>query len=324
MTLTCSEIASLVVLAVIGLRILIRVGILVWRKLIAPSFGLAIDLKSQGKWAVITGATGGIGKAYAEQLAERGIDIVLVARSVSALEEIATEIKQRYNVQVRTIEANLSEGAPVFAKIAKATEDLEVGVVVNNAGVSYDHPELFTELSTESVASILDVNVIAMAGISKVFLPKMFERRKGVLINISSILAYVPSPYLSVYGASKAFVKKLSYDLAAEAEPRGVTVQCVCPGIVATKMTKIKKSTWMAPTPEKYVEASLKTVGIEECTTGYLTHYLLASIIQGLNCVCEKGTIWLISRTMCNLRARGIKRNQKKLNKSEKESVATE
>lgn len=324
MTLTCSEIVSLVVLAVIGIRILIRVSLLVWKKLIAPSFGFAIDLKAQGKWAVITGGTGGIGKAYAKQLAERGIDVVLVARNASALEEAAAEIKQRYNVQVRTIEANLSEGAPVFAKIAKATEDLEVGVVVNNAGASYDHPELFTELSAERVASILEVNVTATTEIAKVFLPRMFERKKGVLINISSILSYIPSPYLSVYGASKAFVKKLSQDLAAEAEPRGVTVQCVCPGIVATKMTKIKKATWMAPTPEKFVEATLKTVGIEECTTGYLTHYLLASFVQGLNCVCEKGTIWLISRTMCNLRTRGIKSNQRRLKKSEKESVATE
>lgn len=321
--LTCSEILSLAVLAVIGIRILLRVSLLVWRKLIAPSFGLAIDLRTQGKWAVITGATGGIGKAYSEQLAAKGIDVVLVARNPSMLQELATEIKQRYNVQVRTVEADLSEGTPVFAKIAKATEDLEVGVVVNNAGTSYDHPELFTEISAETISSILQINVTALTGITKVFLPRMFERKKGVLINISSMLAYVPAPYLSVYGASKAYVKKLSFDLAAEAEPRGVTVQCVCPGIVATKMTKIKKSTWMAPTPDKYVEATLKTVGIEQCTTGYLSHYLLASFVQGLNCVCEKGTIWLISRTMCNLRARGRKHSQK-LKKSEKESVAVE
>lgn len=325
MTLTCSEIVSLVVLAAIGIRILFRVALLVWRKLVAPSFGLAIDLRTQGRWAVITGSNSGIGKAYAEQLAAKGIDVVLVARNGSILEEVATEIKQRYNVQVRTIVTDLTEGEQSFAKIAKATEDLEVGVVVNNAGSSYDHPELFTELSVESLSKILQVNVTAMTGITKIFLPKMFERRKGVLVNISSMLASIPSPYLSVYGASKAYVRKLSFDLAAEAEPRGVTVQCVCPGIVATKMTKIKKSSWMAPTPEKFVEASLKTIGIEECTTGYLMHFWLASIIQGMQCVCEKGTIWLISRTMCNLRARGLKRIAKRTNKSEKDAaVATE
>lgn len=303
---------------------MLRVGLLVWRKLIAPSFGLAIDLKTQGRWAVITGATSGIGKAYAEQLAAKGIDIVLVGRNAAKLEETATEIKQRYNVQVRTIEAELTEGEPSFTKIAKATEDLEVGIVVNNAGASYDHPELFTELSVENVFTILKVNVIATTGVTKVFLPKMYERRRGVIVNISSILGNIPSPYLSVYGASKAYVRKLSFDLAAEAEPRGVTVQCVCPGIVATKMTKIKKSTWMAPTPEKFVESSLKTIGIEECTTGYLMHFWLASIIQCLHCICEKGTIWLISRTMCNLRARGLKRNARKTNNSDKNSVTAE
>lgn len=113
-------------------------------------------------------------------------------------------------------------------------------MVVNNAGASYEHPELFTELEEKCLAEILQLNVAAVTGIARVFLPRMFERRKGVLINLSSALGVIPSPYLSVYGASKAYVVKLSSDLAAEAERNGVTVQCLIPCVVATKMSKIK------------------------------------------------------------------------------------
>lgn len=113
-------------------------------------------------------------------------------------------------------------------------------MVVNNAGASYEHPELFTKVSEECFAKILQLNVAAITGVARALLPGMFERRKGVLINISSALAVIPSPYLSVYAASKAYIIKLSSDLAAEAESNGVTVQCVTPGPVATKMSKIK------------------------------------------------------------------------------------
>lgn len=119
----------MVVLAAIGLRFLLRVSVLAWKKLIGPSFGFGIDLRTQGKWAVITGATSGIGKAYAEQLAEKGLSIVLVSRTQAKLEQVAVEIKQRYGVEVRIVEADLTEGQVAYTRIAKATEELEVFVL---------------------------------------------------------------------------------------------------------------------------------------------------------------------------------------------------
>ncbi|CAK9804343.1 Very-long-chain 3-oxoacyl-CoA reductase [Anthophora plagiata] len=323
MTLTCWEKISLIALAVIGLRILLRVSVLVWKKLIGPSFGFGIDLRTQGTWAVVTGATSGIGKAYVDQFASKGLDVVLIARSASKLEEVAAEIKQRYGVDVRTVEADLTEGQAVYAKIAKATEDLELAVVVNNAGASYEHPDLFTNLSEESVATILQLNVAAVTGISRALLPQMFRRKKGVLINIGSALAVMPAPYLAVYAASKAYIVKLSYDLAAEAEPNGVTVQCIIPGLVATRMSKIKKPTWMAPTAEKFVKSSLKTIGLESCTTGYPPHFLLTGFVHTLRCICEKGALWLISRTMCTIRNRALSKKNREANVLKKESPLT-
>lgn len=116
----------LVIIALVGLRILIKAAVLAWRKLIAPSLGFGIDLRTQGRWAVVTGATDGLGKAFAKALAQKGLDIVLVSRSMSKLKDVAAEIKQDYRVETRVVEADLTEGQVVYAEIAKATKDLEV------------------------------------------------------------------------------------------------------------------------------------------------------------------------------------------------------
>ena len=126
MPLTCWEKIALVVVAAVGLRIVIRASVFTWKKLIAPGLGLGIDVASQGKWAVVTGATDGLGKAFAKALANKGLDIVLVSRSIERLEEAAAEIKQAYGVETRVIEADLTEGQAVYNKIEKAIEELEV------------------------------------------------------------------------------------------------------------------------------------------------------------------------------------------------------
>ncbi|XP_015606662.1 very-long-chain 3-oxoacyl-CoA reductase [Cephus cinctus] len=328
MTLSTLEKIALVIVAAVGLRIFVRLSLLLWKKIIAPTIGLGIDVASQGRWAVVTGASDGLGKAFASALAARGMDIVLISRTQSKLDEVAAELKSKYGVETRVIEADLTQGQPVYATIAKAIEELEVGVLVNNAGLSYDHPEVFVNVPEEHLARILQLNVAGVTGVARAVLPGMMERRRGIVINISSASAAMPSPYLSVYAASKAYVDKLSADLAAEAAPRGVTVQCVLPGPVATKMSKIKKATWMAPTPEKFVEASLKTIGIESRTTGYPPHYLIIGIVNALQCMCEKGAVWLVAKTMLNIRGRALRKKLRDQSKDvqdipKRESVAT-
>lgn len=120
----------LVIIAVLSLRIIVRIGILVWKKLVAPSLGLGIDIRTQGKWAVVTGATDGLGKAFAKAFAKKGLDIVLISRSMSKLKDVAAEIEREYQVETRVIEADLTEGQVVYAEIAKITQDLEVYIHV--------------------------------------------------------------------------------------------------------------------------------------------------------------------------------------------------
>lgn len=126
MALTCWEKIAVVVIAAVGLRIAVRLGLTLWRKLIAPNLGMGVDVASQGRWAVVTGATDGLGKAFAQALADKGLDIVLVSRSIQKLEDVANEIKQTYGVETKVVEADLTEGQAVYNKIGKAIEELEV------------------------------------------------------------------------------------------------------------------------------------------------------------------------------------------------------
>ncbi|KAL2746855.1 very-long-chain 3-oxoacyl-CoA reductase-like [Vespula maculifrons] len=327
--LTWLEKIFLIVLIVVAVKILIKGAHLIWKKLLAPNLGLGIDLTSQGKWAIITGATDGIGKSFANALASKGLDIVLVSRSLPKLKDVASEIKERYGVKTCIVVADLTQGPTIYSKIAKATEELEVGILINNAGMSYEYPELFTKIPEETLNNIMQLNIVGLTGISKMILPRMLLRKKGVIINVSSLLGMdIPSPYLTVYAASKAYVIKFSTDLAAEVAQNGITIQCIVPGPVATKMTKVKKPTWMTPTADKFVEATLKTVGIESLTTGYPPHYLVYGFMKTLTCVCEKGAMWLVTRTMLNLRGRSLRkkmREQEQMKEiSQRETLLTE
>lgn len=138
----------------------------------------------------------------------------------------------------------------------------------------------------------------------------MVERRKGVVINIASTAAQIPNPLLTVYAASKAYVVKFSEDLSAEYSKQGIIVQCLVPGYVATNMSKIRSSTWMAPSPKKYVEEAIKTIGVSETTTGYFPHTLLIAVVHFLESISPKLSRWIISRTMTNIRARALRRSK--------------
>lgn len=126
MSLACWEKLAVVIVAALGLRVVIRVSVVTWKKFIAPALGRGVNIVTQGKWAVVTGATDGLGKAFAQNLASKGLDIVLVSRSLPKLENVAKEITNAYGVETRIVEADLTEGQPVYAKIAKTIEELEV------------------------------------------------------------------------------------------------------------------------------------------------------------------------------------------------------
>uniref|UniRef100_A0A8C5D7Q7 Very-long-chain 3-oxoacyl-CoA reductase-B-like n=1 Tax=Gouania willdenowi TaxID=441366 RepID=A0A8C5D7Q7_GOUWI len=231
-----------------------------------------------GRWAVVTGATDGIGKAYAEELARRGFSIVLISRSQEKLDDVSNSIVSKCGVETKTIAADFSS-TDIYSKIEVGLKGLEIGVLVNpnkQVGISYSYPEFFLNLPDLDPVSINYTNM------TRIVLPRMVERKKGAILNMSSASGMYPVPLLSVYSASKAFVDFFSRGLQAEYKNKGVIIQSVLPFFVATKLSKIRRPTLDKPSPQRYVEAQLRTVGLQTQTNGYLPHAVMGWVTTAL------------------------------------------
>ena len=183
-----------------------------------------------GRTALVTGASSGIGKAFAELLAEKGYALVLTARRRERLDELAAELAKRHGVPTHVIVADLADaGASAHIVSELAQRRLVIDVLVNNAG--YGVPGSYTNVPWLDHSRFMQVLVMAVCELTYLLLPGMIERRWGRIINIASVAGMVPAPAgHTLYGASKAFVIKLSEALAAENVTHGVHVTAVCPG----------------------------------------------------------------------------------------------
>lgn len=187
----------------------------------------------QGKTALVTGASSGIGEAFARELALRGMDLILVARSADRLSAIAAELRARHSVTVTVLPADLGEEhAAERLRGEVERRGLHVDMLVNNAGfATHGH---FEEVGSTRDHQQVMVNVTALVDLTHAFVPAMLERGGGDVINVASTVAYQPTPYMAVYGASKAFVTSFSAALAEEYHGRGLRVLALCPGATVT------------------------------------------------------------------------------------------
>jgi short-subunit dehydrogenase len=182
----------------------------------------------------VTGASSGIGRDLAEIFARDGHDLILVARRQDALETLAHTLTQRYGVSCDPFVADLGrrlERERLAARIR--TVDQHVDALVNNAGIGTHG--YFRETELERELAIIEVNIAALTHLTKVVLPGMLERKRGRIVNISSVAAFQPGPLMAVYYASKAFVQSFSEALAEEVDGSGVTVTAICPGPTVTE-----------------------------------------------------------------------------------------
>jgi len=181
-------------------------------------------------WALVTGASAGIGREFCRQLAARGYGLVLVARREERLRDLARELEERHGVESRVIAADLGEpGAP--AALARRLKDdgLDVEFLVNNAG--YGVPGKLVDVAWDTHETFLQVMVTAVCDLTWRLMPGMLERRRGFIINVASVAGLTPGTAgHTLYGASKAFLVKFSESLAREGAPAGVRVSALCPG----------------------------------------------------------------------------------------------
>jgi uncharacterized protein len=187
----------------------------------------------RNRTALVTGASMGIGAAFARALAERGAHLVLVARSNDKLEALATELAGKYGVRAQAIATDLSKpGAAEALALETTSRGLAVDVLVNSAGFATYGP--FDEVSAERQREEILLNCAALVDMAHAFLPGMVKRERGAIVNVASTAAFQPLPYMAVYGATKAFVLSFSEALWAENRARGVRVLALCPGATDT------------------------------------------------------------------------------------------
>ena len=227
-----------------------------------------------GEWAVVTGATDGIGKAMAFEFARKGLNVVLISRTKSKLDDCATEIKAKYkNIEVRALDIDFSNfNESERKRVAAIVADINVGVLVNNVGQSYPYPMYFHELPDSSVEQLMSVNTHSMTWMTRVVLPKMVERKKGAVVNIASAAGVANSPLLSEYGASKSYVAMFTRAMHYEYESKGISFQCQVPMYVTTKLAKLKRTTIWTCSEKAYAVAAVKAIGYEALISPYWSH----------------------------------------------------
>ncbi|XP_013002349.1 very-long-chain 3-oxoacyl-CoA reductase-B-like isoform X2 [Cavia porcellus] len=258
-------------------------------------------LRAQGAWAVVTGATSGIGKAYAHELARRGLDIVLISRSHSKLEQEAREIERLHGRSTRIIQADFTGGLEIYGAIEAGLRGLEIGVLVNNVAMMYGggastfRKLLDLEDLGQSVSDIINCNVMSVAQMVRIVLPQMVSRGKGIIINVSSVTDCRSTPFLSLYSATKAFVRTFSEAVCAEYFPQGVTIQTVSPVWVSTNMTSNGRTSRLVKDADEFAQEALDTLGLSSHVSGCLKHAVQSFLLPFILPAWLLHSRWVIS-----------------------------
>lgn len=216
------------------------------------------------RWALITGASSGIGAEFARQLAARGMHLVLVARREDLLKEIAEELHTRHGTRCEVITADLSEpGQPERVTSEVSRRGVTIELLVNNAGFGFVGSIEETDVSR--ILQMIRLNISALVELTYRILPGMLQRGHGAIINVASLAAFQPVAYMGAYSATKSFALHFSEALAGEAHERGVTILALCPGVTRTGFFDVAGvAGWLkkhsAQEPDQVVKSALKAL----------------------------------------------------------------
>src|SRR5262245_25667169 len=225
-----------------------------------------------GPWALVTGASSGIGEAFARRLAAAGQNLVLVARREERLRGLADELTKKHAINVRVVPADLSRD-DFLPAIEQATRDVEVGLLVNNAGIAASGRFLDSDLASELAA--LHVNNRAPLILTHHFGRLMRQRGRGGIIFLSSILAFAGVPALSNYAASKAHDLVFAEGLARELRAHGIAVLALCPGTTRTEFWPARSKPMFAMEPEAVANIAMRKLGRKTTTAAGLLNAMI-------------------------------------------------
>jgi len=235
----------------------------------------------KGAWAVVTGASDGIGREFAIQLAKAGFNVLLAARNQAKLDAVVDDIAKTCGnsggVQTKTFVVDFaSADEERWEALLEVLKPIEVGVLVNNVGVSHEFPTDFVDTSPEELATIINVNVTATLRVTSLIAPSMVSRKKGLILNMGSFAGAAPTPMLAVYSGSKAFLRTWSDALAAELATKGVLVEHANTYFVTSGMSKIRRASLFITSARSFVRSVLAKLA-PGTITPYWTHALVGA-----------------------------------------------
>jgi short-subunit dehydrogenase len=223
------------------------------------------------KTTLITGASGGIGEALASRFAERKHNLLLVARNATKLEAQCRQLTEKYGIQAQYIAADLATpAAPVQIFAETQQRGLEVAVLINNAGIGSGGE--FSQLALDAELGLIQLNISALVALTHLFLPPMQARKSGTIVNVASMAAFMPIPYMATYAASKAFVRSFTEAITQECTPHNVQVLLLFPGLTKTNFNEAAgltnevgkglntEYTSATQTPEQVADEALKAL----------------------------------------------------------------
>eukprot|EP00922_Rhytidocystis_sp_ex-Travisia-forbesii_P043126 GHVS01064427.1.p1 GENE.GHVS01064427.1~~GHVS01064427.1.p1 ORF type:complete len:346 (+),score=71.93 GHVS01064427.1:130-1167(+) len=309
-----------------GIVIIAGVAVL-WRHLfvrwVAFLFSLATPtrkLKDLGQWAVVTGATDGIGRALAEEVAVGGkMSVVLLGRNQQKLDETEQELSAKCSgtdVRFKKVCVDLCADnmAEVMSKVKEQISNLDIGLLINNAGMSYPHAMYFNEVSPSLLDDLITLNVRSVLHLSHLVYEGMRARGRGAIVCVGSGAASLPSePLYAAYTATKAAVASFCTSLQVECASSGVLVQCHAPLLVTTKLSRCKTPNFMTPSAKQYAKCAVQTIlsGSASASKGevvsspYYVHSWILSVANCLPCAIWNG----YRLTQCiDLRRRALKK----------------
>ncbi|KAI1373997.1 short chain dehydrogenase [Hypoxylon crocopeplum] len=277
----------------------------------------------KGTWAVVTGASDGLGKEFATQLAAKGFNLVLVSRTLSKLETLSQELESKFGeLQTKVLDMDFTADSEAdYTRLAKLIAGLDVAILINNVGQSHSIPVPFLLTEKKELQDIVTINCLGTLKVTQIVAPGMQARKRGLILTMGSFGGWTPTPYLATYSGSKAFLQHWSSALAAELKPSNVDVELCLSYLVTTAMSKVRRANWMIPNPKQFVRAALGKVGLggwqstAYTYTPYWSHALLAWVVESTVGIGNSFVIWVNLKLHRDIRARALKkaaRNAKK------------
>lgn len=278
-----------------------------------------------GTWAVVTGASDGLGKEFAEQLASKGFNLILVSRTLAKLETIANAIEEKYaakSIKVKILAMDFAEDDDEdYDALAKLIKGLDVGILINNVGQSHSIPVSFLDTTNEELQNIVTINCLGTLKVTKVVAPILKERKKGLILTMGSFGGWTPTPFLATYSGSKAFLQQWSNALSSELADDNVDVYLVLSHLVTTAMSKVRRPSLLVPNARAFVKSALGKIGLggyqtaPNTYTPWWSHSVMLWLIENVPGVNSPVTIWYNKKMHVDIRRRALRKAEREAKK---------